>query len=158
MKQGLASLTILLFCCGFFHAQTVNPESKPPAEWLLSIKSSGAPGEKKFEVVLNQTGLLSVREEDPIKIPNDPVTKLTIKVPAGNLHEIYQQALLAAQKVDFKEREVVDGTWMTIKLSTTDRRNLAASYHFGHAEEEAPNIAKLLALINKHVPAEHHVY
>jgi predicted transcriptional regulator len=158
MKQALASLTILLFCLGVFHGQIVDPQSKPPAQWLLSIDSRGAPWEKKFQVEINQTGLLLFTEEDRAKIPKDPVTKLTIKLPAGSLHEIYQQALLAAQKVGVKERDdFADGTWMTIKL-TSDGNELVASYHLAQTEEEAPNVGKLLALINKHLPQEHHVY
>lgn len=158
MKLLIVCLILITISHACVIGQTNSGQAKPPSEWSLSLKTGGAPWEKKFEVEVNQSGLLRVTEQDPVKIPKDPITKLTIQLPAGNAQEIYQQGLLAAQKVGVKERDdFADGTWMTIKL-VSDGKDLTASYHFGQVQEEAPNVAKLFALINKHLPTEHHVY
>ena len=39
------------------------------AEWILLLKTGGAPWEKKFEVSLDHTGALSVIENDAGQIP-----------------------------------------------------------------------------------------
>jgi len=46
---------------------------------------------------------------------------------------------------------------MTVKLTSRTKVSMV-SFHIGLLQEEAPNVAKLLSLINKHLPAEHQVY
>ena len=135
-------------------------QSNQPGEWLLSLKSGGVPWEKKFKVELNQAGLLSVVEEDPNKIPNNPVTKLTIKLTSKDVQEIHQQALsVLLEPVSNlpKKDEIVDGTVINLEL-VTPGRSLARGYHLGLIQEEAPALAKLLELINKYVPKEHQIF
>lgn len=156
MKRAITAL--LIFACVVLglHAQT-NAQPRPPAEWSLWIKSGGAPWEKKFEVQLDQSGSLDVVEEDKTKIPNDPITKLTRKIPATELRQIYAQALVSVQNPPKSNEELRDGTWMTVKLTSRTKVSMV-SFHIGLLQEEAPNVAKLLSLINKHLPAEHQVY
>jgi len=156
MKRAATALLIFGFGVLVLHAQT-SEHPTPPSEWSLWIKSWGAPWEKKFEVQLDQSGSLHVVEEDKTRIPNDPVTKLTRKIPAGELRQIYEQALNSAQNPPKSHDEIRDGTWMSVKL-TSGAKVTEVSFHIGVVQEQAPNIAKLLSLINKHLPAEHQVY
>ena len=156
MKQAATALLVFAFGVLVLDAQT-NKQPRPPAEWSLWIKSWGAPWEKKFEVQLDQFGSLEVVEEDKSKIPNDPITKLNRKIPANELRQIYAQALVSVQNPPKSNEELRDGTWMTVKL-TSPAKVMMVSFHIGVIQEEAPNVAKLLSLINKNLPAEHQVY
>jgi len=156
MKLAATALLIFAFGVLALHAQT-SEQPRPPAEWSLWIKSGGAPWEKKFEVQLDQSGSLDVVEEDKTKIPNDPITKLTRKIPANELRQIYEQALTSVQNPPKSNEELRDGTWMTVKLTSRTKVSMV-SFHIGLLQEEAPNVAKLLSLINKHLPAEHQIY
>jgi hypothetical protein len=155
MKRATTALLIFALVVLGLHAQTKEP--RPPAEWSLWIKSWGAPWEKKFEVQLDQSGSLEVVEEDKTRIPSDPITKLTRKIPANELRQIYAQALVSVQNAPKSNDKLRDGTWMTVKL-TKPSEVMMVSFHIGLIQEEAPNVAKLLSLINKHLPAEHQVY
>ena len=149
---------IFILSIGLSSGSASNGASNQPAQWSLSVTCGGAPFEKKFKVELNQTGLLSVIEEDPARLPNDTITKLTAKLPAKDLQEIYQRTLLVFERLGGQEKnEVVDGSWINVEL-VTGGRTLARGYHVGQTEEEAPEVAKLFALINKHLPKEHHIY
>jgi hypothetical protein len=156
MKRAVTVLLILAFCVLVMHGQT-NAQTRPPAEWSLWIKSWGAPWEKKFEVQLDQSGSLQVVEEDKSKIPNDPITKLARKIPANELPQIYEQALISVQNPPKSHDEIRDGTWMTVKV-TSGPKVTSVSFHIGVVQEQAPNIAKLVSLINKYLPEEHQVY
>ena len=156
MKRAITALLILAFVVLGLHAKT-NEQPRPPAEWSLWIKSWGAPWEKKFEVQLDQAGSLEVVEEDKSKIPNDPITKLTRKIPANELRQIYAQALVSVQNPPKSNEQLRDGTWMTVKLTSPAKVSMV-SFHIGLIQEEAPNVARLLSLINKHLPPEHQVY
>ena len=156
MKRAATALLIFAFVVLGLHAQTKEPP-RPPGEWSLWIKSWGAPWEKKFEVQLDQSGSLEVVEEDKTKIPNEPITKLTRKIPANELRQIYAQAWVSVQNAPKSNEELRDGTWMTVKLTQPSQVTMV-SFHIGLIQEEAPNVAKLLSLINKHLPAEHQVY
>ncbi len=155
MKQAFTGLLVFVCCVLVSQGHTTNDEPQQPAEWILSIKSWGAPWEKKFDVQLDQSGSLSFVEEDSLQLPKDPVTKLTRKISEKDLGQIYQQALLSMQNL--RTKDLADGTWITLKL-TDDRKVMTASYHVGQLQEEAPEVAKLFALINKHLPKEHQVY
>lgn len=155
MKNAVRIL-LIVFGVLVLHSQT-NAQPRPPAEWSLWIKSWGAPWEKKFEVQLDQSGSLQVVEEDSIKIPNDPITKLTRNIPAEDLRQIYAQALVSVQNPPKSHEGLQDGTWMNVKLTTGTQVTLI-SFHIGLIPEEAPKVAKLLSLINKYLPAEHQVY
>jgi hypothetical protein len=155
MKYAATALLILAFGV-VAHGQT-NEQPTPPAEWSLWIKSWGAPWEKKFEVQLDQSGSLQVVEEDSIKTPKDPITKLTREIPANELRQIYAQAWVSVENPPKSHDEIPDGTWMSLKL-TSGGKVMSASFHIGVIQDHAPNIGKLLSLINKHLPAEHQVY
>ena len=157
MKQAITGLLILVFCVLVSQGQTTNKESKPPGQWLLSIKSGGAPWTKAFDVELDQFGYLLVMEEDPAKMPDNPVTRLRRKLPAKDVKQIYEQAVRSVQTGTNSNKHWTDGTWITVKLTSPGRARLAQS-HLSVMEEEAPELAKLLALINKHLPTEHQVY
>ena len=159
MKKNAAALALLLLCSVAACGQALKSAAAPPSEWTLSLKSGGAPWVKRFEVGLNQSGKLAVTEHDPAKSPGDPVTKLSVNLPAGDVREIYEQAWRALREFSFPDNpdEVADGTSLTLLLSANGR-SLEADYHLGHIETEAPEVARLLALINKHLPEEHQVY
>jgi len=154
-----ALLMLVIFCATPSVACAKNSQSNQPAEWSLSLTSGGAPWDKKFKVELNQAGVLSVTGEDPPKLPNNPTTKLTIKLSSNDVQEIYEQALLAVQPVPGaqKKNEIADGTRINLELVMPGRK-LARGYHVGLVEEEAPAVAKLFGLMNKHIPKEHHIY
>ncbi|HSE32592.1 MAG TPA: hypothetical protein VLA93_13550 [Pyrinomonadaceae bacterium] len=156
MKRAAAALLIFAFGVFVLHAQT-SEQPPPPAEWSLSIKSGGAPWEKKFEVQLDQSGSLQVVEEDKSRLPNEPITKLARKIPVNDLKQIYAQAWVSVQNAPKSNEELRDGTWMTVKL-TSGAKATVISFHIGLIQEEAPYVAKLLSLINKHLPAEHQLY
>ena len=101
----------------------------------------------------------SVKEEDLGKLPGDPVTKLDANLSAKDVQEIYEQALAALRGFHFPEKynEIQDGTSLTLQLSAYGR-GLMAFYHIGQTSEEIPEVARVLALINKHLPKEHQVY
>jgi hypothetical protein len=159
MKKTTAALTFIVFCIVLTHGQVSVVPDKQPAEWSLSLKTGGAPWEKRFEVELNQSGNLTVTEQDPGKTPNDPVTKLKADLSTKDAQEIYEQTLKALLGFRFpdKDAKIQDGTTLTLNLSANGR-GLMAVYHVGMTEEEIPEVARVLALINKHLPKEHQVY
>jgi hypothetical protein len=159
MKKTTAALTFIVFCIVLAHGQVSVVPGKQPAEWSLSLKTGGAPWEKKFEVELNQSGNLTVTEQDPEKTPNDPVTKLKANLSTKDAQEIYEQTLRALLGFRFPDTDakIQDGTTLTLKLSANGR-GLMAFYHVGMTEEEIPEVARVLTLINKHLPKEHQVY
>jgi protoporphyrinogen oxidase len=65
--------------------------------------------------------------------------------------------LVSVQNAPKSNDELRDGTWMTVKL-TKPSEVMMVSFHIALIQEEAPNVAKLLSLINKYLPAEHQVY
>ena len=159
MKKSTVALTLILLCSGLAHGQVNVVSNNQPAEWSLALKTGGAPWEKKFEVELNQSGNLAVTEHNPDKTPNDPVTRLKANLSTKDAREIYEQALKALLGFRFPARmpDIRDGTILTLQLSGNGR-GLMATYHIAIAEEEIPEVAKVLALINKHLPKEHQVY
>jgi hypothetical protein len=135
-----------------------NAQSSQPSRWNLTVTSGGAPWEKRFTVEFDQTGLLSATEEEPLKRPNDSVTKLTANLSKKDVQAIYLQALRAIfAPRPIRSYEIADGTVIHVKL-TADGRASLRGYHVGLTEEEAPEAAKLFGLINKHLPKEHHIY
>lgn len=159
MKKITVALTSILFCVAVAHGQAGVTPGEQPAEWSLKLKTGGAPWEKKFEVELNQSGNLTVTEQDPEKTPNDSVTKLKANLPTKDARDIYEQTLRALHGFRFPEKDakIQDGTTLTIKLSANGR-GLTAFYRVGVTEEEIPEVARVLTLINKHLPKEHQVY
>lgn len=157
MTKKMATLLMLVIVCAA--PLSAYRQSTQLVEWLLTLNSGGTPWDKKFKVQLNQEGMLSVVEEDPNKIPNDPVTKLSAKLPNKDLQEIYDYALavLTEPVRNLPNDKIYDGTVIKLELVTL-RRSLARSYHLGVVEEEAPALAKLLELINKHVPKDHQIF
>jgi hypothetical protein len=156
MKYAVTGLLIFVFGVLALHGQT-NSQPTPPDEWSLWFNSWGAQWEKKFEVLLDQSGSLDVVEEDSSKLPNNTITKLKRKIPPNDLKQIYAQALVAVQDLPKSGDEVRDGSWMRLKL-TSGAKVTTVSFHTGVLQEQAPDYAKLLSLINKHLPEEHHVY
>jgi hypothetical protein len=159
MKKITTALAFILFCIVLAHGQVRVAPTAQPAEWLLSLKTGGAPWEKKFEVELNQAGSLTVTEQDPNKTPKGPVTKLKADLSTKDAQEIYEQALRALLQFRFPEEDakIRDGTSLSLTLSANDRA-LTAFYHVGTTQEEIPEVAKVLTLINQHLPKEHQVY
>src|ERR1044071_7787142 len=104
MKRSIAALALLLFCSFVAYGQAQKSTSAPPSEWTLSLKSGGAPWEKRFEVELDQTGKLALTENNSDKLPGDPVTKLNVNLPAGVVREIYEQAWLALREFRFPDK------------------------------------------------------
>jgi hypothetical protein len=159
MTKQMAIVLMSVIVCAV--PLTGSRQSNQSSEWFLKLKSGGAPGEKKFTVDLNQAGLLSVVEEDPIKLPKDPVTELTVNLTSKDLEEIYKQAVLVLSEPvpnpRKKDDETIDGTWINLELATHGR-SVARGYHVALIQEEVPVLAKLLELINKHVPKDHQVY
>ena len=160
MKKTLAALALIVICSVMSNGQAKNPAPKQPAEWSLSLKTGGAPWEKKFEVALNQAGSLLVTEEDPRKMPNDTTSKLTIKLPAKDAQEIYEHTLKAFREFRFAADKVerADGTNLTLQLSANGRVLIMQFFHIGQTEEESVEVASVLSLVNKHLPKEHQVY
>ena len=78
-----------------------------------------------------------------------------------DLEEIHKQAVLVLSEPvpnpRKKDDETIDGTWINLELATHGR-SVARGYHVALIQEEVPVLAKLLELINKHVPKEHQVY
>ena len=151
-------LAVLALCSAFALGQSQT--SKQPAEWSLRLETGGAPFEKKFEVELNQSGKLVVREDDPGGAPGERAWGITRDVPPKDAREIYDQVLRAFREFRFAEEDVKrhDGTNLTLRLSAYGRVLVMQYFHLGRAEEESPEAGKVISLINKHLPQEHHVY
>ena len=155
MKHAIA---VIAFVVLLLSTSSSSPAYGQPKEWALSVTSGGAPWEKRFVVEMNHTGLLSVAEEDRSKLPNDPRSKLTVQLSAKEVKEIYDQALRALFTTPPRRPyEIADGTMIQVKLEAPGRASMRG-FHVGVTEEEAPQVAKLFALINKHLPTEHHIY
>jgi len=160
MKKTASALALIVVCSVMLHGQAKNSVAKQPAEWSLSLKTGGAPWEKKFEVELNQAGSLVVTEQDPQKMPDDTTWKLAITVPAKDAQEIYEQTLKAFREFRFAEEKVerADGTNLTLRLSANGRVLIMQFFHLGQTEEESVEVARVLSLVNKHLAKEHQVY
>jgi hypothetical protein len=154
MKGCKPMLTMLALCLASVLGQ--GQASKQPAEWSLRLETGGAPFEKKFEVELNQSGNLVVKEQSPDGAPGN----ITRNLSRGDTQEIYTQVLRAFHEFRFAEEDVTrhDGTNLTMRLKAFDRVLVMQFFHMGRAEEESPEVAKVLSLINKHLPQEHWVY
>lgn len=160
MKKNTIALALILFCSVLAHGQVNNPASKNPAEWSLSLKTGGAPWTKKFEVELNQAGKLLVTEQNPDKTPDKTISKINVNLSAKDTLEVYEHALKAFREFRFaaENAERADGTNLTLRLSSYGRVLVMQFFHIGQMEEENPNVAKVLSLINKHLSQEHQVY
>lgn len=160
MKKITAALALIIFCSTLLHGQINSPLPKQPAEWSLSLKTGGAPWEKKFEVELNHAGQLTIVEQNPDKMPGDITSKFTVNLTAKAAQEIYEQTLKAFREFRFLEKpnETRDGTDLRLQLSAYGRALVMQFFNIGQTEGELPNVGKVLSLINKHLPREHHVY
>ena len=155
MKQAIAVIALLV---ALLSTSSGSTGLSQPNEWLLSLTSGGAPWEKQFKVELDHTGLLSATEEDRSRLPKDPITIMTVQLSDKDVKEIYAQTLRALFSTPPKRPyEIADGTMINVKLTAPGRASMRG-FHVGVAEEEAPQVAKLFALINKHLPKEHPVY
>jgi hypothetical protein len=135
-----------------------NAASAQRPEWSLLLKTGGAPWEMKFEVTLDYTGALSVIENDSGKIPAS-TSKLSVNLSPTDTQAVYEQALKAFREFELtKDTEVPDGSDLTMTLTVKKRRLTMQVFNFSQAEEDLPEVAKLLALLNKHIPKEHHVF
>jgi uncharacterized membrane protein len=151
MNRLLVVLTFVLLLPNVAGAQ--------PPEWTLVVETRGAPWEAKFQVTLNHTGALSVIEDDPIKKPASTISKLAVNLSPGDIQAAYEQALKAFREFQLtKDTEVRDGTDLTMSLTVKKRRLTMQVFNFGLAEEDLPEVAKLLTLLNKYLPEEHHIY
>lgn len=158
MKSCKPMLALLALCSAFVLGQ--GQASKQPAEWSLWLETGGAPFEKKFEVELNHSGKLLVKEQDPGGAPDNRISNITRNLSQQDAHEIYTQALRAFREFRFAEEDVKrhDGTNLTLRLKAFDRVLVMQFFHMGQTEEESLEVAKVLSLINKHLPQEHQVY
>ena len=153
MNRLLVVFTFVLLLPNAGSAQAQRPE------WTLLLKTRGAPWETKFEVTLNHTGALSVIEDDSLKSPASTISKLAVNLPASDTQAVYEQALKAFREFELtKDTEVRDGTDLTMTLTVKKRILTMQVFNFGRAEEDLPEVAKLFALLNKHIPKEHHIY
>ena len=93
-------------------------------------------------------------------MPGETRAKLTVSLPAKDAQEIYEHALKAFREFRFPEERIErnDGTNLTLRLMTYDRTLEMQFFHIGRPEEESPEVAKVLSLINKRLPQEHQVY
>jgi hypothetical protein len=160
MKKTVSALLLIVICLLVLHGQGKSPASKQPVEWSFSLNTGGAPWYKKFNVELNQIGNLVVIEDDPDKMPNPTISKVTIKLSVNDAQEIYEQTLKAFREFRSKEKkeERADGTNLRLQLSANGRVQVMQFSHIGQIEEESTEVAKVLLLINKHLSKEHQVY
>jgi hypothetical protein len=150
MNRLFAVLTCILLLSNVARAQ------RP--EWTLLLKTSGAPWETKFEVSLDHTGALSVIENDAGQIPAS-TSKLALSLSPSDTQAVYEQVLKAFREFQLtKDTEVRDGTDLTMSLTVKKRTLTMQVFNFGQAEEDLPEVAKVFALLNKHIPKEHHIY
>lgn len=158
MKNYLASFSLIIICSLLSFGQ--GAASGRRAEWSLSLKTGGAPWEKSFDVELSQAGSLVVAEQNPEKMPAETRSKLAVSIPVKDAQEIFEHALRAFREFRFPEERVErnDGTNLTLRLTTYDRMLEMRFLHIGQPEEESQAVAKVLSLINRHLPQEHQVY
>jgi hypothetical protein len=149
-----------LLCASVLHGQVNFPGSRSNSAWSLYLKTEGAPFEKKFEVELNQTGTLVVKETDPGRLPKETTSKLTVNLSPKDAQEIYDQALKTFREFRFTEEhsERRDGTNLTLQLYRNGRALIMQFFHIAQAEEESVELAKVLSLINSRLPEERKVY
>jgi hypothetical protein len=138
--------------------------TEPASDWFLFLKAEGVPWDKKFEVTLDQTGSLNVTVQDPEHKRATTPAKIAVKLSAKDAQEIYDQALKAFHEFRFPE-EVADGTTLTLRLTTRytsyqvparSPQSLSAPatlsmQMFQVGQQDIPEVAKLLALLNKHL-------
>ena len=154
--RPIVALFILCLASALGQAQA----SKQPPEWSLRLETGGAPFEKKFEVELSQSGKLLVKEQDPGGAPDSPAMNITRDLSQKEAQEIYTQALRAFREFRFAEEDIKrhDGTNLTLRLKAYERVLVMQFFHMGQVEEESPEVAKVLSLINKYLPQGHQVY
>ena len=158
-KTTVALVITVTFCPALLHGQIKQSDSRQPAEWSFSLKTGGVPWSKKFEVELNHAGKLSMTEQNPDKMPGDITSKFTVDLSAKDAQEIYEQTLKAFREFRFLEKpETRDGTNLTLRLSAYGRVLVMQLFNIGLMDEESPEVAKVLSLINKHLPRDHQVY
>ena len=157
MHRFFVVLTVVLvLLCSL----TIQTASAQRPDWTLYVKTGGAPGEKKFEVTFNHKGALSVTSDDPTKMPGPTISKLAVNLSPSDTQAVYEQALKALREFEFPKvtEELYDGTNLTVSL-TVHRRTLSIQvFHLSILADDVPEVAKLLALLNKHLPKEDHIY
>jgi hypothetical protein len=160
MKKTTSALALIVICSLVLHGQGKAPASKQPVEWSFSLNTGGAPWYKKFNVELSQIGNLVVIEDDPEQMPNPTISKVTIKPSVKDAQDIYEQTLKAFREFRSKEKkeERADGTNLLLQLSANGRVQVMQFSHISQIEEESMEAAKVLVLINKHLPKDHQVY
>jgi len=176
-KTAVVLGLIILFSVGL-HAQTRNRVPKPPAEWSLYLKDSGAPWENTWEFELDHTGSLVLTHHDASKsniirpqpvikpgdstaetvpksepTPDDAVTKRSVKLSPKEAREIYVQAWWACRAFRFVEKKVPisEGLDLTLRLSAGDGVLMIQVRHIAEIEKENPDLNRLLGLITKHI-------
>jgi hypothetical protein len=160
ITKVVAAFALTILCAADFYGQVSRPYSKQNSEWLLYLKTEGAPWTKKFEVDLNQRGTLVLTETDPQRLPKETTSKLTVNLASKDAQEIYEQAWKTFREFRFAEEDGQrpDGTNLTLRLLRNGRMLEMKFFHFGQAEEESVELAKVLSLINKHLSQEHKIY
>jgi hypothetical protein len=159
-KKAVVAVGLTLLCSAMTYSQTSTPATKQPTGWSLYLKTEGAPWTKKFEVELTQTGILLVTETDPQRLPKETTSKLMVNLAQKDAQEIYEQALTAFRQFRFAEedKQRTDGTNLTLRLVCNGQALVMQFFHIGRAEDESADVAKMLALIDKHLAAEHQIY
>lgn len=152
MNRSLVVLTLVLLLFTAARAQH--------SEWTLLLETRGAPGEKKFQVTLTNTGALSVIENDPVKMPASTISKLAVNLSPSDTQAVYEQALKAFREFQFPNdtEKLLDGTNLKMSLTVQKRQVTMQVANIGIVADELPEVGKVLALLNKHIPEEHHIY
>lgn len=160
MKKFAFALALILWCS--FTTPTTSravvPVQRP--DWNLVLKTGGAPFEKKFEVTLNHTGALNVTVHDPTTVPPNKVSKFSFNLSTDDAQQVYEQALKAFREFQFpRETEIrPDGTNLTLQLRAHQRTLTMEIFHLGVLQDELPEVARLLVLLNKHMPKDQEIY
>ncbi|HEX8651565.1 MAG TPA: hypothetical protein VF708_12055 [Pyrinomonadaceae bacterium] len=160
MKMHILILAIVTLCSVSVFGQTQSSNPKAPDEWEMYLNTGGAPWEKQFQVRLDQSGQLTVIEQDPRRSSGPATKTFPVKISEGEAQEIYGLTLEALRKFHFAERhyEAFDGTNLVIGLRIYDTTLEGSFFHLMYVEEAGSEIARIVSLINKHLPKEHLVY
>ena len=98
-------------------------------------------------------------ENEPLKMPKNTITNLTVDLSAKLSREIYEQALKAFEEPRAERKvKLHDGTNLTFQLTENGNERVIRFFHIGLIQDESQAIAKVLSLINKLLPKEHQVY
>jgi hypothetical protein len=163
MTKSVAALAILLFftsaSCDTVEKGPAKEPLQQPSGWMLMLKSGGMPGTTQIHVRLHPSGHLVITENDGRATSGDSVVEFSAKVPPADVQEIYERTWKILKEFRFPEEpdQLNDGTFISLGLHANGR-GLSANFHVAQAGCEIPDVARVMALINKHLPKERQVY